>query len=68
MNDRILVQRALDLLQDAQYLTDEAGRKLCPVAASADVWTETNQLCIEIKRHWHRVHQWHETQLREHRP
>ncbi|MCH7686659.1 MAG: hypothetical protein IH899_08265 [Planctomycetes bacterium] len=49
-------------------ISDEAGQKLCPVAGSADVWTETNQLCLEIKRHWHRVHQWHETQLRQRRP
>jgi len=61
MDEHAQVLRALDLLQEAQRLVELAGQELCPVPSSADVWTGTAQLYFDIKRHWHRVQQWSET-------
>lgn len=58
MDEQARVQKALDLLQQAQRLVEHAGQELCPVSQSADVWTDTAQLYFEIQRHWHRVQQW----------
>ena len=66
MKDQIRVERALDLIQQAQWLIDDAGQSLCPVEADAgDVWSETTQLYFEIKRHWHRVNHWYDDHLRQ---
>ncbi len=65
MRNQARIFRALDLLQEAQRLTEQAGQQLCPVPRSADVWTETTDLYFEIKRQWHRVHQWYQTQHRQ---
>lgn len=64
MSDQARVYRALELLQEAQWLLDDAGQALCSVDGAADVWCGTTALYFDIKRQWHRVQQWYETHHR----
>ena len=53
--ERVHVQRALDLIQQAQLLINAAAQELCPVNGFANEWSASAKVHDNIKRYWHRV-------------
>jgi hypothetical protein len=49
------VRDALDKLQAAQYLIDDAAQALCPVNGFAREWSASGKVHDAVKRYWHRV-------------
>lgn len=48
-------QTALDKLEAAQRLVEDAAETLCPLTGYADEWTALRQLRDTINAHWHQV-------------
>ncbi len=49
------VRDTLDILQEAQYLTEHARQALCPVPGFADEWSELAVAWEAVKKGWHLV-------------
>jgi hypothetical protein len=49
------VRRALDLLQEAQSIVEDACQELCPIPGFSDTWGRTCKLYDAVKAHWHLV-------------
>ena len=49
------VRHCLDLLQQAQYLVNEAASALCPVAGFANQWSAAGKVYECIKQYWHTI-------------
>ncbi len=62
MPDRMLtdeewkaVRKTLDILQEAQHLTEHARQALCPVPGFSDEWSELAVAWEAVKKSWHLV-------------
>lgn len=49
------VHESLRIIQEAQSLSNEAARELCPVHGFADEWSESVIVHDAIKAYWHQV-------------
>ena len=49
------VRKTLDILQEAQHLTEHARQALCPVPGFADEWSELAVAWEAVKKGWHLV-------------
>jgi len=49
------VRKTLDILQEAQYLTEHASQALCPVPGFAEEWSELAIAWEAVKKSWHLV-------------
>jgi len=49
------VRKTLDILQEAQHLTEHARQALCPVPGFSDEWSELAVAWEAVKKGWHLV-------------
>jgi hypothetical protein len=49
------VRKTLDVLQEAQHLTEHARQALCPVPGFSDEWSELAVAWEAVKKGWHLV-------------
>ncbi len=59
------VRKTLDILQEAQHLTEHARQALCPVPGFSDEWSELAVAWETVKKGWHLVES-RRMQIRQH--
>lgn len=53
--ERVKVQTALHLIQEAQGLINQAACELCSVNGFSREWSASGKVYEQVKRYWHRV-------------
>jgi len=59
------VRKTLDILQEAQHLTEHASQALCPVPGFSDEWSELAVAWEAVNKGWHLVDD-RRMQIRQH--
>lgn len=50
---RAKIQRALEAIEEAQNLLDDACQHICPVVGLVGEWERLRKLCDTVKAEWH---------------